>query len=155
MLAFIFLQTFLKVFIIFMYFLFFSLVRNLYRNLKKNGVCIDPKRLCNDICRIFVTILKKLYTYNFYSYNKSDFLIGGILVFIFEIYIWSNVIYLLMDFTSNNIENYKILYLIAFETHLFLEILCPLYYKGSTLKESSIQTLYFLFLSNVSSMFYI
>ena len=135
------------------------MILNIYRNfcfLKNNKVCIDPKRLCKEIYRYYAKIFRKLYTYNYYSLNKSDYLIGGILNLIFFIFIWSNIICLIWDYYGDQIEtdnSYKIIYFISFETHLFLEILCPLYYTGLTLKESSIQATYFFLFSNCSSIY--
>ena len=159
LLAAIFLVTLIKVFLIFIYFCVISVILNIYRNfcfLKNNKVCNDPRRLCTEIYRYYANIFRKLYTYNYYSLNKSDYLIGGILNFIFFIFICSNIIYLIWDYYRDQIEIdniYIIIYLLSFETHLFLEILCPLYYTGLTLKESSIQATYFFLYSNCSSIF--
>ena len=124
-------------------------------------VCIQPKTLITDISKYIWRISKKFYTYNFYSFNKSEMLIGAITIFIFFIYIISNIILTMLEFQNDShhddtlINNYhEIIYLIGFETHLFFEILCPLYYKGMTLKESFKHCLYFFFFSNCSSILY-
>ena len=126
-------------------------------------VCIDPRTVCSDIFLYFGTICKKIYTYNFYSFNKSDFLIGGILNIIFGMFISSNVVYLIFSIiyldscykNKDDFENdpaFQILYLIAFETHLFFEIICPLYIKGMNLKDSFYLTFRIFLIPNSSSI---
>ena len=126
-------------------------------------VCVDFKTLCSDICLYFSRICKKIYTYNFYSFNKSDFLIGGILNIIFGMFIISNIVCLIYSFihSTDNEEGtkkyendpaFQILYLIAFETHLFFEIICPLYIKGMKLKDSLYLTFRIFLIPNSSSI---
>ena len=125
-------------------------------------VCVDFKTLCSDICLYFSRICKKIYTYNFYSFNKSDFLIGGILNIILGMFISSNVVYLIYSYINSNNEEetkkfendpaFQILYLLAFETHLFFEIICPLYIKGMNLKDSFYLTFRIFLIPNSSSI---
>ena len=137
-----------------------SVLMNIYRNLIyliKNKICIDTKRLWTDICKYICRICKKLYTYNYYSFNQSDFLVGTTVNIIFFVFIWSNFIYIVFTFSTHKDEktyNYKIIYLLAFESHLFLEIFCPIYYKGMSIKESFKQSLFFFFYSNCASTIY-
>ena len=78
-------------------------------------------------------------------------------------FISSNVVYLIFsiiyldscDKNKDDFENdpaFQILYLIAFETHLFFEIICPLYIKGMNLKDSFYLTFRIFLIPNSSSI---
>ena len=154
----IFSATIIKLFIILVYFLTFSMLRNIYRYFCfsiKNTVCNQFKTIISDICHFLCRVIKKLYTYNFYSFNKSEKLYGGITIFIFFIFIISNLICVILNliYFKGELEIYqKINFILAFETHLFFEILCPLYYRGLTLINSFKETAKFFLFSNFISI---
>ncbi len=125
----------------------------------KNRFCVDIRRICCDVFYFLIRVTKKIYTYNFYSYDRSEFFVAAIMNTIFLIFITSNIIYIILsrnDFIyidDNQIKEEesiqkKALYFIAFETHLFLEILCPIYYRGLTFKTSLNMTFIYLIYSN-------
>jgi len=141
-----------------LYFLVISVFYNIYINIMyfiQNRLCIRPKRMCQEICSYLLKISRKIYTYNFYSYDKSDFLTAFFLNIIFLAFISTNVIYVTMRFSiflvdhdgSTTVDTAsQLLYLFAFETHLFIDIFCPIYYRGISFQRSfKLALLYFAY----------
>ena len=158
--------TVIKILLILLYFCVITVFLNIYRHvvyLLKNRFCFDIKRVCHDILNYIIRVTKKMYTYNFYSYDRSEFFVAVIMNIVFLIFITSNIIYIVLsrnDFKYTNNDNIKqeesfqkkILYFIAFETHLFLEILCPIYYRGKSFRNTFNLTLFYLMYSNGASI---
>ena len=134
----------------------------------KNKFCISFKQLCKDICNYMIKIGKKIYTYNFYSYDKSDFFSGAFMIAIFIQFIVVNVIYIVLSVNSLSdavpstpdeyIKNLsfpiKYLFLYAFELHVFIELFCPIYYRGIGFNQSIKLTIFYFVYSNLAGKIY-
>ena len=57
------------------------------------------------MCQYLSKVGKKIYTYNFYSYDKTDFLVAGLMNFIFIVFICSNIVYILLSYRDKLKQN--------------------------------------------------
>ena len=112
--------------------------------------CFNLCKECWNNLQYLKKVIKKIYTYNFYSYDREIY--GNIIIFIIPIvyisFIISNFIYAI-DIRSTEEES-SIIFLTVFYLHLFIEIYCSSFHVIKDLmKHFKFTSLVFL-LSNIN-----
>jgi hypothetical protein len=142
----IFSATILKMLIIFIYFFiintFLSMIR-FFMKLYKHKCCVNMFQECKFICDYFSKILKKFYTYNFYSFENKFF--GTMIVTLYITFLLFNIAFSVNDFilletggieyekyNSLEIKNksfsFQFFHLLRYELQLFMECICGTIY---------------------------
>lgn len=155
--------TVIKIIAIFLYFLILNLVVSTYRFIKyliKRRCCVNIFQEMNYTCGYTLRIMKKLYTYNFYSYKNKCF--GFFIVTIYLVFISLNISfaaeYLKRDNNKEPLtDTVKILQILSFELSIFVELVCCFFYLTRNSKVQYISTFVsFVVLNGVicGTMFY-
>jgi hypothetical protein len=93
--------------------------------------------VCTGIKTVYyeqVKIIKKFYTYNFYSFENKCY--GCIVVLIYMAFLFFNIMFTIKNIIENIIENNTseptiqtiVIHFIAFELNIFIEIYCSTFY---------------------------
>jgi len=144
----VFLVTFFKMVLIFTCFFLKWLIWDIFKvviKLFKYKCSILWKECCFNV-NYFKKVFKKIYTYNFYSYDSDVYGKFWIILIPFSYisFIISNVVFCMMEyFKQNSIKN--IFLIIIFFLHLFIEIYISLFYCIRDLKKH-IRTTIFTYL---------
>ena len=139
--ALIFLCTMIKIVTIIIYFLvvnsILSIIRFFIDIYKRRCKCVCVSEL-KFFCNYLVKILKKIYTYNFYSYENKP--LGYFLVTVYLIFIGLNIVFAI-EYRHNYTEEQdrpdyiKILQILAFEFSIFIELICGTFYLTRKVKK--------------------
>lgn len=139
--------TVIKIFAIFLYFFFINITINFCKfcgTLIKKKCCINIFSEIKFSCIYLAKNLRKLYTYNFYSYENKAY--GYFIVPVYLIFIIFNLMFA-ADYTQNDkdkkmkTESIKMLQFIAFELSIFIELVCCFFYLTRKLRKQFIFTL--------------
>ena len=150
--------VFLKLILIILYFLLFGLSLGLFncaKNTCKSSCKVNIKQKCNEVCSFFHAIFKKIYTYNFYSYENRW--LGFFLVSNFALFIFFNVFYicLYLSHLEGQADNFilELSRFYAFETHIFIELYCACFFVFMSKTRNFIITIFFFLILNIMSMY--
>ena len=150
--------VFLKLILIILYFLLFGISMGCFNCLRssfKSKCKINLKQKSNECYSFFYAIFKKIYTYNFYSYENKC--LGFFLVSNFGLFICFNVyyIFLYLGHLEEPCENYllELSRFYAFETHLLIELYCACFFLFVSKTRNLITSLFFFLVLNTMSKY--
>ena len=148
--------VFLKLILIILYFFLFGISLGLFncaKNTIKSNCKINLTQKCNECLSFFYAIFKKIYTYNFYSYENKC--LGLFLVTNFGLFIFFNVYYIFKYLTHLDEPNISFILELsrfyAFETHIFIELYCACFFVFLSKTRNLIISIFFFWVINTMS----
>lgn len=130
----IFSTTILKMFLIFLYFFFCNTVYNICKFfvfVYRKKCLINLSAQCKNAYSYLSKIFKKIYTYNFYSYENKPF--GYVIVIVYICFLLFNILYtteyiIILKGQKYDDIMFRGFHIIAFEFHIFIELICCTFY---------------------------
>lgn len=144
LLVFMFSFSVIKMLVIFIYFFIINLTYNIFQfiiHLFKKRCMVNCSLEIKESYEFLVKIIKKFYTYNFYSFENKLF--GWLIVPIYILYLLFNIEFSTGFINKIQDKNYQdridiIMNILAFEFNLFIEIICVTMYITRNFKKQFI-----------------